>query len=554
MGIGVGRVAIARSLKICGEDARSSPPHFAERESANRRAVALSESVDRVLIAAGARACEQLKTSWPKLSAATLNWLSHAVPLVLALLAFAAMFATPSTIVLSILLVLPTAFRIWVVHSATVSMDSPQPGSFSATPNEELPVYSVIAALYREAEVVDQLLSAIERFNYPAEKLDVIVAVEADDHATRAAITARKHRIPLTVIPVPPAELRTKPKALNVALPLARGEFTVIYDAEDRPERNQLRRALKAFRSAANNLACVQARLCIDTKTSRLARYFTAEYAGHFDIFLPRLAALGLPLPLGGSSNHFRTSALREVGGWDPYNVTEDADLGMRFARFGYRCGVIESTTYEEAPADVRGWLNQRSRWFKGWMQTWLVHMREPLRLFRELGPRGFLTFQLIVGGNALVALAHPFFIATMIYALSALISQDCNLDTLIQRGHYVATTAIGYCTSAYLGWLGLSYRGALKKTWILMYTPAHWLLLSLAAWWAALELITRPYFWKKTEHGLDKASRRDITTRALLGLERHLTELKRSGELPQIWDDVKDSAVNRRPLPRAAA
>jgi hypothetical protein len=131
---------------------------------------------------------------------------------------------------------------------------------------------------------------------------------------------------------------------------------------------------------------------------------------------------------------------------------------------------------------------------------------------------------------------------------------QDCNLETLIQRGQYVATTAIGYFASAYLGWLGLSYRGALKKIWILTYTPAHWLLLSLAAWCAALELITRPYFWKKTEHGLDKVSRRDITVRALLGLERHLSELKRSGELPQIWDDVKDSAVNRPRLPRVAA
>ncbi len=264
--------------------------------------------------------------------------------------------------------------------------------------------------------MVDQLLTAIERLDYPAEKLDVIVAVEADDPDTRAAITARKHRIPITVIPVPPAEPRTKPKALNVALPFARGTFTVIYDAEDRPERNQLRRALKAFRSAGNDLACVQARLCTDTKTSWLARYFTAEYAGHFDIFLPGLAALGLPLPLGGSSNHFRTATLREVGGWDAYNVTEDADLGMRLARFGYRSGVIDSTTFEEAPAGVCHWLGQRTRWFKGWMQTWLVHMREPRRLFRELGPGGFLTFQLIVGGNALVALAHPVFLVGLIY------------------------------------------------------------------------------------------------------------------------------------------
>src|SRR5260221_10451432 len=205
--------------------------------------------------------------------------------------------------------------------------------------------------------------------NYPTDKLDVILAIEADDHETRNAITARRHRIPITVIPIPPTKPGTKPKALDVALPLARGMFTVIYDAEDRPERNQLRVALNAFRSAGNDLACVQARLCMDTDTSWLARYFTAEYAGHFDIFLPRLAALGLPIPLGGSSNHFRTETLREVGGWDPYNVTEDADLGMRLARFGYRCAVMHSPNYQAAPTPVLRWANQRSRWFQGWMR-----------------------------------------------------------------------------------------------------------------------------------------------------------------------------------------
>jgi cellulose synthase/poly-beta-1,6-N-acetylglucosamine synthase-like glycosyltransferase len=282
-------------------------------------------------------------------------------------LAAAAIFTAPGLIALSILVVLPPAFRIWLVASpVAISLDAPP--SFSP-PDQEEPIYSVIAPLRGEARVVDQLLSAIERLNYPPEMLDVIIAVEANDHDTRAAITARKHRIPITVIPIPPSQPATKPKALNVALPFARGVFTVIYDAEDRPERNQLRAALRAFRSGGNDLACVQARLCIDTQTSWLARYFTAEYAAHFDIFLPKLAALGLPLPLGGSSNHFRTETLREVGGWDPYNVTEDADLGVRLARFGYRSGVIDSTTYEEAPADTRRWLGQRIRWFKGWMR-----------------------------------------------------------------------------------------------------------------------------------------------------------------------------------------
>jgi cellulose synthase/poly-beta-1,6-N-acetylglucosamine synthase-like glycosyltransferase len=575
-----GRRAIARSLEICGEGAPSAAK-FLKREFsrpevvrsqdlsaldrirplnsnaaaiAERRIPAIDDSIDRVMTVAAERACTQLRSKWPKLSAATLSRIANAIPLLLGLLAFTAMFTTPGAIILSILVALPTAFRVWIfVHSMTVSVDRPPLRSFSALPDEQLPVYSVITALHHEAEVVDQLLSAIERLNYPAEKLDVIIAVEADDSATRAAITARRHRVPITVIPVPPAELRTKPKALNVALRFARGMFVVIYDAEDRPERNQLHRALKAFRLADDSLVCVQARLCVDTKTSWLARYFTAEYAGHFDVFLPRLARLGLPLPLGGSSNHFRTATLREVGGWDAHNVTEDADLGMRLARFGYRSDVIDSTTYEEAPADVRRWLGQRSRWFKGWMQTWLVHMREPLRLLRELGPHGFLTFQLIVGGNALVALAHPAFVTALGYDLIALFSEGCNSATFLRIVLCLMTAVPGYSVSASLYWLGLSHRGILKKFGILICTPVHWLLLSLAAWRAAIELTTRPHFWWKTEHGFDLDSRRDIAIRALLGLEHHLSELKRTGQLPQIWDDVRDSALNRRRIPPAA-
>jgi len=225
----------------------------------------------------------------------------------------------------------------------------------------------------------------------------------------------------------------------------------------------------------------------------------------------------------------------------------------MRLARFGYRSDVIESTTYEEAPADVRRWLGQRARWFKGWMQTWLVHMREPLRLFRELGPQGFLTFQLIVGGNALVALAHPVFIAALTYELITLFSQGYDGTAAIRIALCLMTAAPGYSVSASLGWLGLSHRRILKKFGILICTPAHWLLLSLAAWRAAIELTTRPHFWKKTEHGLDLGSRRDITTRALLGLENHLSELKRSGQLPQIWDEARGSALDRRRIPRVA-
>ena len=376
------------------------------------------------------------------------------------------------------------------------------------------------------------------------QKLDVILIVEADEAATRAAITRREHRIPITVIPAPPAGPRTKPKALNIALELARGSFVVIYDAEDRPESDQLRRAAQAFGSSGEDVACVQARLCIDTDTTWLARYFIAEYAGHFDVFLPKLAAFGLPLPLGGSSNHFRTAVLRRVGGWDPYNVTEDADLGMRLARFGYRCGVIDSTTLEEAPTRAGRWIRQRSRWFKGWMQTFLVHMREPRRTLNELGPRGFATFVIIVGGNAFVALVHPIFVIGLCWEFS--FGSQGPIETAL----CVISIVAGYVPSVALAWRGLSHRGVADKRRILTWTPLHWLLLSVAAWWAAIELILAPSRWNKTEHGLD---RQQSATAALVRLSRHIADLERRGELPSLWIDATYSAADRR-RPRRAS
>jgi cellulose synthase/poly-beta-1,6-N-acetylglucosamine synthase-like glycosyltransferase len=447
-----------------------------------------------------------------------------------------------STIVLCALAVLPAAFRILVVVSPT---QRPRRAA-SAIGHEPLPIYTVIVPLHREARVVDQLLSAIERLNYPTEKLDVIVIVEADEPATRAAITQRKHRLPITVVPAPPAGPRTKPKALNIALELARGSFVAIYDAEDRPESCQLRRALEAFRSAEDDLACVQAPLCIDTDTTWLARYFSAEYAGHFDVFLPKLAEFGLPLPLGGSSNHFRTAALREAGGWDPYNVTEDADLGMRLARLGYRCGVIDSPTFEEAPATVRRWLGQRSRWLKGWMQTFLVHMRQPQRLLRELGPRGFATFFLVVGGNAFVALVHPIFVVGLGWRVA--FGAEGSIDAGLCCGISVAA---GYAPTAALAWRGLSFRGVPGKFRILVWTPLHWLLLSGAAWWAAIELTHAPFRWNKTEHGLDRPP---SVASSLVKLSRRVAGLKRRGELPQIWIDATYNVADRRRLPQASA
>lgn len=234
-------------------------------------------------------------------------------------------------------------------------------------------------------------------------------------------------------------------------------------------------------------------------------RLFTAEYAGLFDVFLPGLAAWRLPLPLGGSSNHFRTAVLRDVGAWDPYNVTEDADLGMRLARFGYRTAVIQSTTYEEAPARLRPWLKQRTRWLKGWMQTWLVHMRAPRRLKRELGWVGFAVFQLLVGGTVLAGLVHSLFVAELLWELAAGAGDPAALAAV---GLHAIALVLGYAVSIVLGLLGLFRRGLLGCAFALALIPIYLVLLSIAAWRALFQLLRDPYRWEKTEHGLAKSSR----------------------------------------------
>jgi cellulose synthase/poly-beta-1,6-N-acetylglucosamine synthase-like glycosyltransferase len=374
--------------------------------------------------------------------------------------------------------------------------------------DDRLPVYTIIVALYREAAAVKDLIGALRRLDYPKEKLDIKLVLEADDRETRARLETMRLCAPFELVIAPAVAPRTKPKALNAALPSARGTFVAIYDAEDRPEPDQLRRALDAFAAGDERLACAQARLTIDnTADSWLVRLFTAEYAGLFDVFLPSLAAWKLPLPLGGSSNHFRADVLRRIGAWDPYNVTEDADLGMRLARHGYRTTIITSTTYEEAPARLHPWLKQRTRWFKGWMQTWLVHMRTPRTLMRELGLKGFIVFQLLVGGSALAALVHPLFLIELLWEMASAGSDGANTAMLSPLLH-AATLLIGYLASIALALVGLKRRRLLDCAWTLVLMPLYWLLLSFAAWRALDQLLRDPYRWEKTEHGLARNSR----------------------------------------------
>jgi cellulose synthase/poly-beta-1,6-N-acetylglucosamine synthase-like glycosyltransferase len=241
-------------------------------------------------------------------------------------------------------------------------------------PDWQLPVYSVLVPLFREARVLPGLIAALRALDYPPAKLDIMLVVEEIDIEMQATLLSLELPPTFRTVVVPKHEPQTKPKALNYALQFARGDFVVVYDAEDRPEPDQLRLALDLFRRAPPKLGCLQAQLNIYNATqSWLTRQFTIEYSVLFDAILPALERLRLPVPLGGTSNHFPRARLIEVGAWDPFNVTEDADLGIRLSRLGFRTRALNSTTWEEAPPGFGTWLKQRTRWLKGWMQSFTL-------------------------------------------------------------------------------------------------------------------------------------------------------------------------------------
>ncbi|MFC0239091.1 glycosyltransferase [Rhodopseudomonas telluris] len=394
----------------------------------------------------------------------------------------------------------------------------PPPSRPARWPDAALPTYTAIAALYREASSVAALVEAIEALDYPREKLDIILVVEPDDLATRAAIARLKRGPHLRVLVAPAAAPQTKPKALNYALPFVRGSMVTVFDAEDRPAPGQLRAALDAFAQAGPQVGCVQASLQVDNTThSWLSRLFLAEYAGQFEAVLPGLSRLGLPLPLGGSSNHFRTHVLRAVGGWDAHNVTEDADLGFRLARFGYASISFPSRTCEEAPIGFPAWWGQRTRWMKGWMQTWWVHMRRPVQFRRDAGWRGLLTLNLYVGGGVLSALMHLLLLVKLAGAGWALAWSGTTITSEPSLWFHGLTIAAGYLGSAVVAAIGLRRIGRVRDAIWLLALPLYWIGLSLAAWRALFELVLKPHHWQKTEHGI--AAREPMPAKAGRGV-----------------------------------
>ncbi|WP_245581949.1 glycosyltransferase family 2 protein [Phyllobacterium phragmitis] len=371
----------------------------------------------------------------------------------------------------------------------------------AGAPPRKMPIYTILVPLYKEAEIIEQLLQALSNLRWPASKLDIKLVCEADDARTIAAIS--KHALPpcFEIIRVPGIGPRTKPKALSYALQFARGEFLVVYDAEDRPHPDQLLEAWGTFAAGGEDLACLQAPLLIsNVRSNWLTRMFAFEYAALFRGLLPWLASRNLVIPLGGTSNHLRRKCLEIVGGWDSHNVTEDADLGVRLARFGYRVGVITRGTWEDAPEEYVDWKKQRTRWLKGWMQTWLVHMRNPWRTCRELGTVRFIIGMLYMTGLILSALIYPF----MLLMVALLVMVSVGGQSSFWSFHLLCIDIVNIVL-AYFSYyvLGLKTLGPGERQagsyfcWI----PVYWLLMSFSAWRALWQLFRAPHLWEKTPH-----------------------------------------------------
>ncbi len=461
-------------------------------------------------------ATEALARSAPSHSAIRrLTGLQQAAVLIAVVLVGTWFFHAPVISLSALSLLLTGFFFSVIVMRALVLWPPVRPPScvFDEHPlsDDVLPTYSILVPLFGEANMVPQLLDGLCALDYPAALLDIKLILEERDAETIAAV--RAHRLPgcFEVIVVPPCWPQTKPKALNYALPFASGDLLTVFDAEDVPEPGQLRAAAAALRSGPPSLGCVQARLAFyNPARNWLTRQFALEYASLFDITLPTLASYGLPLPLGGTSNHFRTATLRDVGGWDPHNVTEDADLGIRLDRLGYTVDVLDSTTFEEATATFGNWLRQRSRWLKGWMQTWLVHMRSPRQTLREMGLAGFIVFQVLMGGIVISALVHPVFLAAVIYGLCTGTVWPAGAGAGAQFLFALQSVVLlmGYLVMMLIAARACKVRGLAGFGRSIATMPLYWLLISVAGWYSVWQFLTAPFYWEKTKHGGKAAAR----------------------------------------------
>ncbi|HBE27105.1 MAG TPA: glycosyl transferase [Ktedonobacter sp.] len=416
-----------------------------------------------------------------------------------------------------------------------------------ALADADWPRYTILCPLYHEADVVPQFVWAMQAFDYPTDKLQILLLTEEEDFETHKAIQEIQLPHHFKMVTVPVGEPRTKPRACNYGLLQATGDYVTIYDAEDVPEPLQLKKAILTFANHGSDLACVQAKLNFyNTEQNLLTRWFTAEYSSWFDVILPGLQKLGVPLPLGGTSNHFRIDLLRKVGAWDVFNVTEDCDLGLRLGNHHLKTAMVDSTTYEEAASQVKNWLRQRSRWIKGYIQTYLVHMRHPLDYLRSRRLNEFLTLQLIIGGKPAILFVNPLMwmlLATYILFHTFVVNAYHTLYPMPILYMGTICLVFGNFTYMYIHLIGCMKRGRYNLVKWTLFMPIYWTMMSIAAYFALYQLVFKPHYWEKTLHGLHlrtSSSSSRITLRAVTAGTMEIEATRSSSNMKLMRDDFE--------------
>jgi cellulose synthase/poly-beta-1,6-N-acetylglucosamine synthase-like glycosyltransferase len=373
---------------------------------------------------------------------------------------------------------------------------------------DSLPVYTILLPVYKEDKLIKKLIWNLQSLDYPREQLDIKLLIEEDDDKTLQAVQNLDFPGVFEVIIVPFHMPKTKPKACNYGLHFSRGKYLTIYDAEDIPDTDQLKKVVALFAKLPQNYICVQSALNYFNRNENfLTRMFTLEYSYWFDYMLPGLDTLDIPIPLGGTSNHFKMDALIELGAWDPFNVTEDADLGVRAYAKGYKIAIINSTTYEEANNEPINWIRQRSRWIKGYMQTYLVHMRNPAALVRKIGWKGFLGFNFFIGATSATFLVYPLLLAIFI---SYLIFDFSTIRSLFPDWVLfmaIFNLMVGNILMIYINMMAVFKRRYFELILFAIANPVYWLMHSAAAYMGLYQLIVNPFYWEKTNHGLSKVN-----------------------------------------------
>ncbi len=374
--------------------------------------------------------------------------------------------------------------------------------------DEELPVYTILLPVYKEDKLIKKLIWNLQSLDYPREKLDIKLLIEEDDDKTLTAVRDLDFPAIFEVIIVPFHMPKTKPKACNYGLHFSRGKYLTIYDAEDIPDTDQLKKVVALFAKLPSNYICIQSALNYFNRNENfLTRMFTLEYSYWFDYMLPGLDTFDIPIPLGGTSNHFKFEYLIELGGWDPFNVTEDADLGVRAYAKGYKVAIINSTTYEEANNEPINWIRQRSRWIKGYMQSYLVHMRDPVALWKKIGWKGFWGFNFFIGATPITFLVYPLllaiFLCYVIFDMSSIRSFFPDWVLFMS----IFNLMVGNILMIYVNMMAVFKRRYYELILFAIANPIYWLMHSISAYKGLYQLVVKPFYWEKTNHGLSKVN-----------------------------------------------